>query len=196
MKKLTYLVICLSLLFQICAGQTTPQKEFYNKDFNWRITIPENFEAMDTAEIASMQSKGAAAMNKANNVKAENHATTLFFMRSEQTNYFESDYQSFDPAVDGNFSATLNAINNMIYKTLTTQLTGAKVDTVKSMEKISNLEFYSFKTSVTYPNKMVQHMLTFHRLFGKKEFTVTIVYRDDAKGQQMLSAWRSSTFGR
>ena len=196
MKRKYYLFICLSMFFQFCAGQTTPQKEFYSKDFKWGIAIPENFITMDSAGMARMQAKGAAFMDKANGTKVENHATTLFSFKTDQTNHFDCSYQPFDPVVDGDFLETWQAINNMIYKTFTTQLQGVKVDTAITVEKISNLEFHTFKATVEYPNKMVLHLLMFSRLFGKREFSVNIVYKDETIGLQMLNAWRSSTFGK
>ena len=44
MNKLKYFLLGLTITLQSCNGQTTPKKEIYNKDFNWTITIPENFE--------------------------------------------------------------------------------------------------------------------------------------------------------
>ncbi|MFL5743894.1 MAG: hypothetical protein ACJ751_04470 [Niastella sp.] len=196
MKIITCLAICLSILFQFCAAQTTPKKEFYSKDFNWRITIPENFQPIDSTEWARMESKGAAVMDKANNTKVENHATLLFQFKTDQMNHFNCSYQPFDPVVDGDYLKTKQAGNDMLYKTLTTQLQGVKVDTTMIVEKISNLEFHTFITTVTYPNKMVLHMLLYYRLFDKKEFAINIFYKDEEKGQQMLNAWKSSKFGR
>ena len=63
-----------------------------------------------------------------------------------------------------------------------------------SVEKISNLEFHIFITTVTYPNKMVLHMLLYYRPFDKKEFAMSIFYKDEGKGRQMLNAWKSSKF--
>jgi hypothetical protein len=194
MKSSIFLFICLSAGVQFCAAQTAPKKEYYSKDFNWRITIPENFQTIDSAEWARMERKGAAVMDKANNTKVENHAITLFQFKTDQMNHFNCSYQPFNPAVDGNYLETKQAINNMLYKTLTTQLQGVKVDTAMSLEKISNLEFHTFTATVTYPNKMILHMLMYYRLFDKKEFAINIFYKDEEKGQQMLNAWKSSIF--
>ena len=196
MKSFFVLFICMSTGVQFCAAQTTPKKEYYSKDFNWRIAIPENFITLDSAEWAKMQSIGSAAMDKANNTKVENHAIPLFSFKTDQMNHFECSYQPFNPIVDGNYLEIKEAINNMLYKTLTTQLQGVKVDTTMRLEKISSLEFHTFTATVTYPNKMVLHMLMYYRLFDKKDFALNIFYKDDEKGQQMLNAWKSSIFGK
>lgn len=195
MKSLLFL-FCLLAGIQTCPAQTIPGKEFYSKEFNWRITIPENFITLDSTEMARLESQGAVLMNKANNVKVENHATTIFSFKTDQMNHFDCSYQPFNPATDGDYLKTKQAVNDMIYKTVTTQLQGVKVDTTISVEKINNLEFHTFITTVTYLNKMVLHMLMYYRLFDKKEFAMSIFYKDEGKGQQMLNAWRSSKFGK
>ena len=62
------------------------------------------------------------------------------------------------------------------------------------IEKIDNLEFQVFKMKIEYPNKMVLNLLMYSRLFGKKEFTVNIMYVDNKKGQLMTEAWKNSKF--
>ena len=120
----------------------------------------------------------------------------IFSFKTDQMNYFECSYQPFDPAADGDYLKTKQAVNDMLYKTLITQLQGVKVDTTMIVEKISNLEFHTFITTVKYPNKMILHMLLYYRLFDKKEFAMNIFYKDEEKGQQMLNAWKSSRFGK
>ena len=68
-------------------------------------------------------------------------------------------------------------------------------DTTTSTEKIDNLEFQTLKMKVTYPNNMVLYVHMFSRLFGKREFSVNIMYVDKHKGELMLSSWRNSKFG-
>ncbi|AEV96452.1 hypothetical protein A4D02_20025 [Niastella koreensis] len=194
--KSIFFLLCLLAGVQVCTAQTNPKKEFYSAAFNWSITLPDNFVSIDSAEMARLESKGAAVMDKANNTKVENHATLLFSVKTDLMNHIDCSYQPFNPAVDGDYLETKQAINNMLYKTITTQLQGVKVDTTTRIEKISNLEFNTFVTTVTYPNKMVLHSLMYYRLFGKREFSLNIVYKEEEKGQQMLNAWKGSKFGK
>ena len=73
---------------------------------------------------------------------------------------------------------------------------GIKVDTISAVEKIDNLEFQTFKMKIVYPNNMVFNVIMYSRLFGKREFSVNIMYVDDRKGQLMLEAWKNSKFSR
>ena len=194
MYKLKYLLICLTIIFQSCNGQTTPKKEIYNKDFNWTITIPENFQNVSAEEWEKMQNKGADAIEKTYDEEVINQSKTIFVFKNDQLNYFESNYQPFDTAIDGDYFESCKNVNNMLYETFITQLPDIKIDSVSTIEKIDNLEFQLFKMKVEYPNKMVLNVLMYSRLFDKKEFSVNIMYVDNNKGKQMLESWKKSKF--
>ena len=173
MNKLIYFIICFTITLQSCNGQTTPKKEIYNQDFNWTITIPENFQNVSAEEWAKLQNKGAEAIEKTYEEEVINQSKTIFVFKSDQFNYFESNYQ---------------------YETFKAQMPNIKIDTTKTVEKIDDLEFQTFKMKIEYPNKMVFNVLMYSRLFDKKEFTVNIMYVDNKKGQLMLEAWKKSKF--
>ncbi|WP_304064368.1 hypothetical protein [Pedobacter glucosidilyticus] len=194
MNRLKYLLICLTIAIQCCNGQTKPKKEIYNKDFNWTITIPENFQNVSAEEWSKLQNKGADAIEKTYDEKVINQSKTIFVFKSDQLNYFESNYQPFDIAIDGNYLESCKNVNNMLYETFKTQMPDIKIDSTSTIEKIDNLEFQTFKMKVEYPNKMVLNVLMFSRLFDKKELSVNIMYVDNNKGQQMLESWRKSKF--
>lgn len=196
MNRLNYYLICLTVFMQSCYGQISPKMKIYNEDFKWTITIPENFEKLSNEQWSKMQNKGAAAIEKTYDGKIINQTTILFVFKSGQTNYFESNYQPYDITTDGEYLENCNAVNEMLYETFKSQMPNIKIDTTKTVEKIDHLEFQNFKMKVEYPNKMILTILMYNRLFENKEFTVNIMYLDDKKGEQMINAWKASTFNK
>ncbi len=194
MIRQIHILICLTILIQSCSGQTTPKKEIYNKDFNWTITIPENFENVSSEEWKKMQNKGADAIEKTYDGEVINQAKTIFVFKSDQMNYFESNYQPFDTATDGDYLESCKNVNDILYETFKTQMPDIKIDTTRTVEKIDNLEFQVFRMKVEYPNKMILNVQMFSRLFDKKEFSVNIMYIDKLKGEKMLNSWENSKF--
>lgn len=191
-----FLVAGLIIFFQSCNGRQTPKQEIHNQDFNWTITIPENFEAISSSESEKMQNKGVDIIENTYQEEIVNQAKTIFVFKNDQFNYFESNYQPFDPAVDGDFMETWRGVNGILYQTFQAQMPGTKVDTVTTVEKIDGLEFQTLKMKVEYANKMVFNRLMFSRLFDKREFNVIIMYVDELKGERMLDSWRQSKFTR
>lgn len=191
-----FLIAGLLIFIQSCNGRQESKREIHNEDFNWTITIPENFESVSSAEWEKMQNKGADAMEKTYDGEVVRQAKNIFIFRSDQLNYFESNYQPFDPSIDGDFLDSWRRVNEVLYETFQTQMPGIKVDTVTTVEKIDGLEFQTFKMEVEYPSKMVLNVLMFSRLFDKREFAVNIMYVDKLKGKNMLHSWRQSKFTR
>ncbi|MBX2914089.1 MAG: hypothetical protein KF856_02335 [Cyclobacteriaceae bacterium] len=188
------LLFILVVFFQNCNGQKTAKQEIHNKDFNWTITIPENFENLSSADWTKMQNKGTDAIEKTFEGKVINQSKTIFVFKSDQLNYFESNYQPYDPSVDGDYLESCKAVNEILYETFKAQMPGVKIDTTRTVEQIDNLEFQTLTMKVEYPNKMVLTLLMFSRLFDKREFTVNIMFVDKLKGQKMLDSWRQSKF--
>jgi hypothetical protein len=189
-----HLLFVLTIVIQSCSGQKTTKQEIHNKDFNWTITIPENFENVISSDWTKMQNKGADAIEKTYAGEVINQSKIIFVFKSDQLNYFESNYQPFDTSVDGDYLESCKAVDEVLYETFKAQLPGIKIDTTRMVEKIDNLEFQTLKMKVEYPNKMILNVFMFSRLFDKREFTVNIMYADNLKGQKMLDSWRESKF--
>jgi hypothetical protein len=73
MRKVIFFIICLTIIIQSCTSQSSPGKEVYNKDFNWTIKIPENFDPVSAEQWAKMQNKGADAVEKTYDEKVDNN---------------------------------------------------------------------------------------------------------------------------
>jgi hypothetical protein len=190
-------VIITLLITQGCVGQvTSPSKEFYNYDFKWTITIPENFQNVSSEDWSKMQNRGKDAIEGTYDIEVENHTKTIFIFKSDQFNYFESLWQPYDVDVDGDYLEAFKGVNEIIYGTFKDQMPNAKIDTSSSIEVIDNLTFYKFRAQIFMPNQMVLSLLMYSRLFDKKEFTVNIMYVNNDKGEKMINAWINSKFGK
>ena len=188
--------LSIAISLQSCNGQTKKleEKEFYNKDFNWTIAIPDGFEAVTPEQWAKMQNKGEEAMEKTYNSKIVNLSKTIFVFKSDQFNYFESNYQPFDSITDGNYLESCKNVNNILYGTFQAQIPNVKLDTISSEETIGGLKFQTFNVTTTFPNNQKMDVWMYSRLFGNKEFTVNIMTMDKAKQKLLFRAWRNSSF--
>lgn len=194
MKTFTFFFIFLALTLQGCVGQSIPKREVYNKDFNWTITIPEDFENVSVKEWKKMQNRGAQAIEQTINEEVINETKTIFVFKSDQLNYFESSYETFDTSTDGDYLTACKSVIEVLYQTFMNQMPGINIDTSSTVETIDNLQFQCFKLKVLYPNQVTLNALMYCRLFDKQDLTVNIIYVDPKKGKAMLDALKKSKF--
>lgn len=197
MNTLKYILILLVATTNICNSQTSKSNTIYSKEFKWTIDIPEDFERVSAEEWTKTQNKGADAMEKTVGQEIINQSKTIFVFKSDQHNYIEANYQSFDVAKDGNYLESLKYVYDVVFETFKSQMPQAtKIERNNSTEKIGGLAFQTFKIKIEFPNKQVMTLIMYSRLFGKKELTVNIMYIDNSKGEKMLASWRNSKFKR
>lgn len=195
MIRYSYLLLIGICFWASCKGQSKTEKNtIYNKDFKWTIHIPSGFDTVGAEKWAKMQDRGADAIEKTYDAKVENNAKIIFVFQKDQLNYFESNYQPFDTAIDGNYLESFKEVNQMLYGTFKAQMQGTQLDSSSSTQTISGLTFQTFKVAITFPNKMVMNCQIFSRLFGKKEFTVNIMTVDKQKEKELLDSWLNSKF--
>jgi hypothetical protein len=195
MDKFKIICIILFLGTTSCKSQTqSNSKIIHNKDFNWTITIPENFNSVNENEWNNTQQKGKNAIEKTFGTEMTNQATTIFTFVSGQFNNFEANYQPYDIEIDRNYLEASNDVNKILYQTFEAQMPQAKLDSISSVQKISGLEFQRFDVIIDFPNGMKMRSIGFSRLFDKKEFTVNITSVDEKTEKQMLDAFLNSKF--
>lgn len=192
MKILNY--VLAFLLLQNCYSQINPKKEVYIEDFKWSITVPENFETVSPEDWKIMQNKGEKAIEDTFGQDIINQSKTIFVFKSGQGNVLEANYQPFDKSVDGDYLESWNFVIDALYETFKTQLPKAKIVRKNSVEKIDNLEFNVHSMEIAMPNNLFMTTIMYSRLFGKREFTLNIMYINKEKGKIMLEAWRNSKF--
>jgi len=195
-RKTAILLVLFALLLGGCNSGHKTAQEFYDENFKWKITIPENLEAVDTAKWAKSRERGLQLVEDTYGEKVEDNTIPIFTFNKGQFNVFEARYEPFDPEVDGDFFENSKLANEILYETFITQMPKFVIDTLTNTEHIDNLVFQVFKVKMSYHNKIVMSAFMYSRLFEKRLFNLNIIYRDEELGQKMLDAWKNSTFGK
>jgi len=196
MRTLTLLLLAFIVVKTSAAQDITKIKKFYNKEFNWTINIPPNFDTVSAQEWAKLHNKGTEAYEKTynHNIKT-NEATVLFALKNGTSNIFTALSEPFDSKREGSYTKFCKKVDDELYHTLTTQLPHATIDSAIVKTLISNLNFNVFILRAHLSNGLYYSIYSFSRLFGQKEFSVNIMFIDNIKGDIMLDAWKRSTFG-
>lgn len=193
MKKHITLLLLVFIAGMSCQSQTESTK-IHNELFNWTIEVPAHFEQVDPEVWEEMQNRGADAIENTFGEEVENLSKTLYAFKSGNFNYFDANYQPYDAEIDGDYGEMCKEVNAILYETFEHEMPDAQLDSVSSIKRISELDFYTFEIVIHLPNGMKMHLLEYSRLFGDKDFTVNILYIDKKVGEELLQAWTNSTF--
>lgn len=188
---------CLVLLLALsgCSTQTkTPSKKLYNGEFKWTIEIPENYKNVSASDWNKIQNIGADAIENTFGEEIVERPNTIFVFKNNRFNYLESNWQPFDAQVDGDYIESCKNVNEILYETFKSQMSGAIIDSTSGQKIISGLEFQTFIVKINIQNSITIHSISYSRLFGKKDFSVNIMYVDEKQGEKMLKAWNNSKF--
>jgi hypothetical protein len=93
--------LILALIFSIfCKGQD--YKQFYSKEFEWRLNIPDDFESVSKQKDKQFASEGKKALEKTVGAEIEDNSKQIFLYTKNRTNYIMSNWQEFDEKKDFN----------------------------------------------------------------------------------------------
>lgn len=191
---LTVLLFTSISLFSQVRGE-----KYFVEEINWTIDIPKGFEKVSLDDWAKTQQKGIDAVEKTYNAEGElehvlEGVKTLFVVRNGKGNSIELNIQNYDgdPGVD--YAELHKEVGNIMYETMKSQLNGVTIDNKYGREDIGGKEFYKQTMLINLPNGMKLNMLSYKRLFGKKDCTINIIYIDEVIGQDIIDAIQKSTF--
>lgn len=194
MKNLLLLVL---LIFRLSANAQTGGETFYSKEFNWTIELPAGFEKVSDAEWDRKKEVGLNAVEETldadlNDILIPNK--TLFVVKKGVSDLMEVNLQAFDPANDGDYEESVKTVWGVIAQTFKAKMRDAVVTHEIGSEVISNLKFLKSTIIITLKNNMKIYSISYNRLFGKKDFTMNIMYMNGKNGKLLMDAWKSSVF--
>jgi hypothetical protein len=194
MKNRFLFIVTALFMFSCTDADKTKDVTVHNEQFNWTIAIPDGFERETVEEMKELQERGAQAIEETFDTEIENLAKSIFVFKKDETNYFDSNHQPFDTAIDGDYLTSCNGVNQVIYETFMAQMPDVPMDSNSTTQMIDGLEFQQFNIVIDFPGdvKLTTHM--YSRLFGTEELTINIMYVEPKSGEEMMASWLNSSF--
>ncbi|MGX1929612.1 hypothetical protein [Flagellimonas sp. 2504JD4-2] len=194
MRFLTLLFV-LVLTASSCKSQTKSEPKTITVDeFNWTITIPENFVQIEEEAAQKIQKRGLDALGETVGEEVINRTIPVFFYQNGFGNMMECNWQPYDSDVDGEYLETNKLVQEAIFQTYELQLPDAPLDSVSSVQIIDDLEFQKFEVVIGLPNGNQLKGVTYNRLFDNRDFTFTVMYVDKEIGQKIMDSFTQSNF--
>ena len=196
MKKLKYFSVLL-LTLVVLAGckndNAAKSNDFYDKTFNWKITIPGDYEVLDQKEVNKSKTDGKDLLTDKNSAPAETTKDILVF-KKDDANYFSANYEEYTGS-EQFVDLRLKLKDFLILKNIGQIYPKGKMDDYSvSKENISGMEFRKAKIVLTEEGKTIATAVVFSRFFNGKIFVAAIVYEDELYGKAMIDLFKQSTF--
>ncbi|WP_343747708.1 hypothetical protein [Fluviicola sp.] len=168
---------------------------YSSKEIGWTIKIPQGWEVLDLKKVREADKKGVKAMEKVINRKIDYHTIrNLISFQSNPYNIFRSNSKPFNMKYKEEWEDSLGKMKRIIYDTY--QNLGITIDTSETtIKRIDGLDFYRYDFIIFDPKgKATLKQINYCRLINGFSFGVSISYNNEKDKNEMLKAFKESTF--
>ena len=186
-------ILFLVFAYNICLGQQGRRLTF--KEVGWTITLPPDFDIIDSAGNEAMNSKGKKAMEESNDVKIDiSEMKTLICALKNKYNYFNATITPYDVTKEGDYGEAGRAVKDMLYKTFADKMPDAVIDSSSSATTIDGLSFDKFRIVLKVDDKLLFNMILLSKLYKKFDFGISYLYLDEPTKLEMENILNTSKF--
>lgn len=186
-------ILFLVFAYNICNAQQG--RHFTFKEVGWTITLPPDFDIIDSAGNETMNSKGKKAMEESNDIKIDiSEMKTLISALKNKYNYFNATITPYDVKKEGDYGEAGRAVKNMLYKTFADKMPDAKIDSSSSTTFIDGLSFDKFRIVLKVDDKLLFNMILLSKLYKKFDFGISYLYLDESTKLEMENILSTSKF--
>jgi len=195
MNKLGLILLFLiRFLFSSCSAQKSSSNELFIPEFKWKLKIPEFLIAENTEEWKKVQSAGKKVFEDTYNTELTNKVKTIFIFKSSDKSFFEAVSEPISQEQAENYVATCEKMNDLAYNAIKAQVPTAQIDTTKHEEVIDDFPFQVLKIKLTFSDGSNRTSISYRRVFGNTELTISAMYGNQASGDNIAKAITSSQF--
>lgn len=196
------LFLCILLFSVSCKEQKkvdagvidTKENVYQNDEIGWKIAIPEGWRIMTVSQRDAMNERGKAAIEETIDSKLDvSGLKNLLGFQKDRFNIFGSTSEPFIEEYPGEWVENNSFLKETVLETY--QQNGVHANASEtSIEKISGIDFYVYSIKVFLPNDITLTQYMYSSLINGLDFGVNINYTNEKYGEEMLKAFRESTF--
>jgi hypothetical protein len=190
----TFSTICALLVFNSSFSQQSDTK-YTIKEVGWTLVLPADFKVADSPNNDVMAERVKKTIEEANDIKAEFSQTTILIRATKNANnYFSSTIETFNEKKDGEFDISNQISKDIVYKSFSRRIPGAKIDSASTNEEIAGLNFEKFHLTVSVRDKILFNVCILSKYYEGYDFGISYRYSDDETKEQIETMLRNSRF--
>ena len=190
----TFTILCALLVFESSFSQQSELKYTF-REIGWTLILPADFRVVDSANNAAIAERAKKIIEETSNIKAEISETTVLIRATKNANnYFSSTIETFDEKKDGEFDISNQISKDIVYKSFSRKIPGAKIDSFSTNEEIAGLNFEKFHLTVSVKDNILFNVCILSKYYEGYDFGICYRYSDEQTREQIESMLRNSTF--
>lgn len=192
---ISILLIPLFFINTGTAQDTSKAKFYYFEPLHWRILIPAGFTSVPESELEQMGKQVAEMVGIKDSLNLKIDHGFLFAVRSDESHYMDAKVLPIQNGSSKEFFTSWEKGLNLSLQSLKAELPSVRFDTISYHEAITGIFFYAHKIQMNFGESQHLAQYSFLAIIGNKAMSVNIVAMDPKKENQLLTAFRTSTFG-
>jgi hypothetical protein len=184
--------MALIFCYQTSFGQT--DSTIYFKEFAWTIKLPTDLKIIEPKITAERQKKGIKLVEGTIDKKIDStDIVQLISAGKDKANFFVANYSTSKKATEANYDSTDNAIKQIYFKTLRSNIAG-NFDTLSTIVLLDGIKFKKYQDNLNISEgiKIFTWVMT---AFYKNYFlSITAIYTDLKIGDEISNMLLTSTF--
>lgn len=190
----SFLSLITVFLWVVSNGQEG-SRNFYSKEFNWRIVIPEGYKLMKKKDVNNLQKEGFEKFEETYHTTAPKDLTTpIFTYKDGPVDLFEANHMPFTGKDREDFLKTTRIVGMLLYNMYKAQLPGAELDSSWRNEDVQGIPFRILRIRIVIPDLLEMYTTTYTAVIDKKVLTVNMLAGTQEKLDVLIDAMRRSTF--
>lgn len=179
-------------------GTHTPEGDyvtFSDSTSGWSARYPKSWPVLGAAEIARMEGRGEEALEDAAGAQLELSHRNLLWLKKDDFNSMTSNYQRFDPNIDGPYEET----ERLVTEVLETAYRQNKMqfDTRRGNAMLDGLDFTTWEAIIYTPDRsdtLMTQVMYMRLIDSNIALTLNINYGNRADRDTLLAIINSSKF--
>ncbi len=186
-------IVVVVFVCNICHAQQG--RLFTFKEVGWTMTLPPDFELIDSVGNEKMKDRGKEAMEQSNDVTIDMSQTkTLISALKNKYNYFNSTITPYDVKKDGSYEEANRSVKDILYKTFADKMPDASIDSSSTTTIIDGISFEKFRIVLKVGDKLLFNMILLSKLYRNFDFGISYLYLDETTKQEMENILSTSKF--
>lgn len=170
-------------------------RTYHTDKIGWTMKYPEGWVLLTREEADGYTEKGQEMLQESAGQEIEmDGLIDLLNLKRDQFHVFQSTIEPYNPEVDGDWSETNASLRQLLIDTFRSQGIRAEATDIEK-ETVGGLEFETYRFQLFSPDgQLFMEQVMYSRFIEGYDFGVNISYQNQEHGEQMIEAFRASTF--